>query len=207
MKCQDIHADKMLLDQYTEIFSIIDINLLRSAKENVLLIIEGFDEFGYLSEFTATNQQSFYGQSMYDILNPKNSEFPFCRLITGRPLACNYLTDTFYDQVKLKHLEVTGFTDNNKRKYISNFCMGDENLARSIENRIEGEEVIKGMTSIPVFAWAMCCILSDETNTDAPKTNTAIYAYLLLVFLRKHGRCGSKKKLIDVLEDASTKNV
>ena len=116
MKRQDIHAEKLLLDQYTEIFRIIDINLLRSVKENVLLIIDGFDEFGYLSEFTATNQESFYGQSMYDILNPKNSEFPFRRLITGRPLACSYLTDTFYDKVKLKHLEVTGFTDKNKKK-------------------------------------------------------------------------------------------
>ena len=205
MKYKDIHAEKMLLDQYTEIFSIIDIKLLRSVKENVLLIVEGFDEFGYLSEFTATNQESFYGQSMYDILNPKNSEFPFCRLITGRPLACSYLTDAFYDQVKLKHLEVTRFTDKNKRKYISNFCMGDENLARSIEKKIEGDEVIKGMTSIPVFAWAMCCILSDETNIEAPKTNTAIYAYLLLVFLRNHGQCGTKKKLIDILKDSSTK--
>ena len=205
MKCQDIHAEKMLLDQYTEIFSIIYINLLRSVKENVLLIIEGFDEFGYLSEFTDTNQESFYGQSMYDILNPKNTEFPFCRLITGRPLACSYLTDTFYDQVKLKHLEVTGFTDKNKRKYISNFCMGDENLARSILKKFEREEVIKGMTSIPVFAWAMCCILSDAANIEAPKTNTAIYAYLLLVFLRNHGQCGKKKKLIDILKDASTK--
>ena len=205
MKCQDIHAEKMLLDQYTEIFNIIDINLLRSVKENVFLIIEGFDEFGYLSGFTATNQESFYGQSMYDMLNPENSEFPFCRLITGRPLACSYLTDTFYDQVKLKHLEVTGFTDKNKRKYISNFCMGDENLARSIEKKIEGSEVIKGMTSIPVFAWAMCCILSDETNLEAPRTNTAIYAYLLLVFLRNHGQYGTKKKLIDILKDGSTK--
>ena len=205
MKCQDIHAEKMLLDQYTAIFSIIDINLLRSVKENVLLIIEGFDEFGYLSEFTDTNQESFYGQSMYDILNPENSEFPFCRLITGRPLACSYLTDTFCDQVKLKHLEVTGFTDKNIRKYISNFCMGDENLARSIEKKIDGEEVIKGMTSIPVFAWAVCCIVSDDTNIEAPKTNTAIYAYLLLVFLRNHGQCGAKKKLIDILKDGSTK--
>ena len=142
---------------------------------------------------------------MYDILNPKNSEFPFCRLITGRPLACSYLTDTFYDQVKLKHLEVTGFTDTNKRKYISNFCMGDEHLARSIEETIERAEVIKGMTSIPVFAWAMCCILNDDTNIEAPKTNTAIYAYLLLVFLRNHGQCGTKKKLIDILKDANTK--
>ena len=140
MERQDIHAEKLLLDQYTKIFSIIDINLLRSVKENVFLIIEGFDEFGYLSEFTDTKQKSCYGQSMYDILNPRNSEFPFYKLITGRPLACSYLTDTFYDQVKLKHLEVTGFTDNNKRKYISNFCMGDENLARSIEQKIEGEE-------------------------------------------------------------------
>ena len=205
MKYQDINAEKMLLDQYTEIFTIIDINLLRSVKENVLLIIDGFDEFGYLSEFTARNQESFYGESMYDILNPKNSEFPFCRLITGRPLACSYLTDTFYDQVQLKHLEVTGFTDTNKKKYISNFCKGDENLARSIEKKIEGEEVIKGMTSIPVFAWAMCCILSDETNVEAPKTNTAIYASLLLVFLRNHGKCGAKKKLSDILKDASTK--
>ena len=205
MKCQDIHAEKMLFDQYTEIFSIIDINLLRSVKENVLLIIEGFDEFGYLSEFSATNQESFYGQSMYNVLNPENSEFPFCRLITGRPLACSYLTDTFYDKVKLKHLEVTGFTEKSKKKYISNFCMGDEHLARSIENKIKEEEVIKAMTSIPVFAWAMCCILSDETNIDAPKTNTAIYAYLLLVFLRNHGQCGTRKKLIDILKDASTK--
>ena len=205
MERQDIHAEKMLLDQYTEIFNIIDINLLRSVKENVLLIIEGFDEFGYLSEFKDTKQKSCYGQSMYDILNPKNSEFPFCRLITGRPLACSYLTDRFDDQVKLKHLEVTGFTDNNKKKYISKFCRGDENLARSIENKIEGEEVIKGMTSIPVFSWAMCFILSDETNIEAPKTNTAIYAYLLLVFLRNHGQCGTKKKLIDIIKDASTK--
>ena len=106
----------MLLDQYTEIFSIIDINLLRSVKENVLLIIEGFDEFGNLSQFAATNQESCYGQSMYDILSPKNSDFPFCRLITGRPLACSYLIDTFYDQVQLKHLEVTGFTDNKQEK-------------------------------------------------------------------------------------------
>ena len=83
--------------------------------------------------------------------------------------------------------------------------MGDENLARSIEKKIEGDEVIKGMTSIPVFTWAMCCILSDETNIEAPKTNTAIYAYLLLVFLRNHGQCGTKKKLIDILKDASTK--
>ena len=170
-----------------------------------MLIIEGFDEFGYLSEFTATNQESFYGQSMYDLLNPKNSEFPFYRLVTGRPLACSYLTDTFHDQVQLKHLEVTGFTDNNKRKYISNFCMGDENLARSIEKKIEGHKVIKGMTSIPVFALAMCCILSDDTNIEAPKTNTAIYAYLLLVFVRNHGQCGTRKKLIDILKDESTK--
>ena len=47
--------------------------------------------------------------------------------------------------------------------------MGDENLARSIEKKIEGEVVINGMTFIPVFAWAMCCILSDETNIEAPK--------------------------------------
>ena len=205
MERQDIHAEKMLLDQYTEMFSIIDINLLRSVKENILLIIEGFDEFGYLSEFTDTKQKSCYGQSMYDILNTRNSEFPFCKLITGRPLACSYLTDKYYDQVKLKHLEVTGFTDKNKKKYISNFCMGDENLARSIKKRIEGEEVIKGMTSIPVFAWAMCCTLSDETNIEAPKTNTAICGYLLLVFLRSHGQFGTKKKLIDIIKDVSTK--
>ena len=74
-----------------------------------------------------------------------------------------------------------------------------------MKRKLKGEEVIKGMTSIPVFAWAICCILSDETNIEAAKTNTAIYAYLLLVFLRNHGQCGTKRRLIDIIKDASTK--
>ena len=51
MKRIEINAEKMLIDQYNEIFQIIKLNDLRSVKEHVLIVIEGFDEYGYIDKF------------------------------------------------------------------------------------------------------------------------------------------------------------
>ena len=202
MKRIEINAEKMLIDQYNEIFQIIRLNDLCSVKEHVLLVIEGFDEYAYIDKFRETNHES-YCQSMYDILNPDNAVFPFQKLVTGRPLACSLLSETFCDQVNLKHLEVTGFTVENRDKYIANFCGHDLKLKVSIGNRIKETETINTMTFIPVFCWAVCSLFRDDKNIEAPKTHTALYAYLLLVFLRNHG--GTEKKLVEILNDPNIK--
>ena len=62
----EVNAEKMLIDQYKEIFDIIKLKDLRSVKEHVLLVIEGFDEYGCIDEFKETNHKP-YSQSMYDI--------------------------------------------------------------------------------------------------------------------------------------------
>ena len=131
-------------------------------------------------------------------LNPGNSAFPFQKLVTGRPLACSLLSKTFRRQVNLKHLEVTGFTVENRDKYITNFCGPDHKLKESIGNRIKETETINTMTFIPVFCWAMCSLFRGDKNIEAPQTHTALYAHLLLAFLlRKYNETDKKEVLKD----------
>ena len=91
----------------------------------------------------------------------------------------------------------------NRDKYIANFCGHDLELKECIGNRVKETETINTMTFIPVFCWAVCSLFRDDKNIEAPKTHTALYAYLLLVFLRNHG--GTKKKLVEMLKDPNIK--
>ena len=204
----DVSAKKFLQEEFTGIFDKITFKELRRMKENVLLVLDGFDECDEHEKLSSpsSRQQSVFLKSVYDLVNPDNSKLPFQRVITSRPAACSLLTKTL-DKCHFKVYEITGFSPRNVERYIELYFTPNKlDLVSSVISKIKSSKLLSAVIHIPFYCWGICCLLENTAEREIPDTYTSLYTHLLLLLLRNHGSRDFKvKPLYSFLEYDSTK--
>ena len=105
-----------------------------------------------------------------------------------------------------------GFNQKIIKKYIQNFFgERDSEKADSVQRLIDQSCELGIMARVPIFLFVICSVYDEDLITYAINTNTELYIYTTLVFLRNHMRNCNEPKYYDCLmsavEDSNVMNV
>ena len=201
--------DELFLHQFPEVFDIINFQDLAEKSDRILVIVDGLDELKgvYLMENSTlqTKQDSFL-QVVFDLINnkSKNKFQKHKTFVCGRPKSCEFVKEKLSKACKTKTIEVCGFNDENIRRYIFSFFAKDPTKAEKVFSGINLSSNLRMMASVPVFLWVICNVYSENLLTTELYTNTELYLYTCLIFLRNHLQGSthhSYTNLFDVVHD------
>lgn len=147
------------------------LNHLVTNQENVLFLLDGFDE---------ANASCL--KHLQDILSGRifrNS----CVILTSRPGKATHiqrLTDT--------RLVITGFTIENIRKYVFKYFQDDDDAAESVLSELETHPVIEDIARVPLTAMLICALWEEAPDTAfaALTTLTTLFTELVLLMVKRH---------------------
>ena len=167
----------------------LDVLVLLKSEIKCLLILDGFDQFSAIHEFKKTSEeQSFYVKAVFNLLNPRNEELPFTRLITTHQRGLRYLanvsiipTQQKNDKISLKIIELSGFTFQTVNIYYSQYFKDDPPL-KELEDDIKNNKILYDMMTIPPICQGICELIDNGVMTDdkLPKTYTSLFTLLLV---------------------------
>jgi len=187
---------ELFADRYPEIFSCIALDDLKHLSSRVLIIVDGLDELQniYQMEKRKDNFSSYCNlQIVFNLIENKEKQLKNHKSIAvGRPKACEFLRSLLIRNHKTKVIEVCGFNESNVNKYIHNFFRNHQHTphqskVKAITDAIEQSNDLRVMASVPVFLWVICNVYNEETSfTMSLNSNTELYMYACLVFLKKH---------------------
>ena len=191
-------------------------DLLTERDIDVLVVLDGLDEFCELSEIlqsapsSLTDEMSI-GGVMYNILM---GIFDGQRtILSSRPESANVLYSTLGRSLNIKRVDVVGFSKAKVSEYVSNFTdnIKKPHLKERILSKIDEHQNLTAMSQIPVYLWIMCSIFEDNIDIPAPKTNTELYIWLFGVYLREHLKDFKKspytRSLSDVFSDERCQSI
>ena len=194
---------------FPDIFDIIDLHELAEISEKILIIVDGLDELRDIYQIDdygkLTTNENAYLRVVSDLINPKcNKMFKNHKTFAcGRPKASEFIKAQLTQKCKIKTIEVCGFNRDNIRKYILNFFDKDQVKAIKVQRTIDSSSNLMIMSSVPVFLWVICSVYNENLIDTEINTNTELYFYACLIFLRNHLQTPSNKytNLIDVVND------
>ncbi|XP_066934858.1 uncharacterized protein [Clytia hemisphaerica] len=220
--CSEINAygeepvtlEKLLTDKYHEVFQYITLDDLSLVANRVLIVVDGLDELKNIYSLGDGARQASRNTStattnldlVYNLIDPRGQHIKRHKsMAIGRPKACEFVKSKFTHVSKTKTIQICGFDETNVQTYIQKYFGedGKGKIAR-VKKAIESSKNLKVMTSVPVFLWVICNVYSEDLITKPINTNTELYLYTCLVFLRNHlnGLPGRKyKQLSDIVGD------
>ena len=182
-----ITAEEILEHFYPNI--PLEFLVLLKSEIKCLLILDGFDQFTAINEFKKTSEeQSFYVKAIFDLLNPRNDQLPFTRLITTHQRGLKHLanvsiipTNEKNDKISLKVVEVGGLTFKAVNTYISHY-LEDKEPPKELLDDIKTNKVLYDMMTVPSICQGICELLDNEviTGDKLPKTFTSLFTFLLV---------------------------
>ena len=182
-----ITAEEILEHFYPNI--PIDVLVLLKSEIKCLLILDGFDQSTAIEEFKKTHEeQSFYVKAIFDLLNPRNDQLPFTRLITTHQRGLKHLANVSIipsneknDKISLKVIEVGGLTFKAVNTYISLYL--EDNLPpKELLDDIKMNKVLYDMMTVPSICHGISELIDNEviTGDKLPKTITSLFTLLLV---------------------------
>eukprot|EP00111_Clytia_hemisphaerica_P007881 TCONS_00022888-protein len=192
---------------------------LEPVADKVLLVVDGLDELQDVyecSEKKPNNNGSLTPfQIVFDLINTQGHILKGHKSIAcGRPKACDFLKKKILDLkasnrkvIKIKTVEVCGFKEEDVEKYIHKFFNGNIEKISRVQEIIRSSHNLKVMSTVPVFAWVICNVYSEDLITKPLNTCTELYMYACLVFLRKHLQGVCEKGCDNLLEMLNDENV
>ena len=110
-------------------------------------------------------------------------------MITPRPDESDEMTGKPFD----RFVEITGFSEEQVKKYIEKYFKENEVLKNAVMDHITKNDNLVSFAHIPVLCFLMCSyfeyILNESMNTDAlPVSMGDIYSEVINRFLRTHRR-------------------
>ena len=167
------------------------LSYLANHQENVLFLLDGFDE---------TNASCL--KHLQDILSGRifrNS----CVILTSRPgkaMHVQRMMDT--------RLTITGFTPENIRKYVFKYFQDNADTAEVLLSELETHPVIEDIAKVPLTAMLICALWEEapETAFAALTTLTTLFTELVLLMVKRHFtensvEGGSEDEVFSTLED------
>ncbi|RXN16181.1 LRR and PYD domains-containing 3-like protein [Labeo rohita] len=201
VKCKEIshissRTNLVELLSYNSFLSSDEIStILQRSPEQVLFLVDGFDELKYTEDF-------------YRMLPPTDQyqrappEVTLCALLRGRILRESFLLvttrSTAIDILKnvLKEpqsfTEIIGFSEKGVEEYFKKFFQNDILFSKGYEY-VRANETLHMACSIPVICWIICTVIRERLNdgTDATsglETTASIYVDFLCILLEHHSQ-------------------
>eukprot|EP00112_Aurelia_sp_Birch-Aquarium-sp1_P012257 Seg2576.4 transcript_id=Seg2576.4/GoldUCD/mRNA.D3Y31 product="Nucleotide-binding oligomerization domain-containing protein 2" protein_id=Seg2576.4/GoldUCD/D3Y31 len=181
-------AKDLFLEKFN--VSISNINAVRG--ENILIVLDGFDEFfAYRDIFNIDNKEDSITSIVRSLLTQETVLFPgHYTLVTGRHHAVDVLQKREKSTGKARWVEVLGFSEHAVEKYVDDqFSEGNSSLAAYIKNRIASSVALQSLATTPVFLRTLCSILClEDVEFDATSMvkMTDIYSWIVGSFLKFH---------------------
>ena len=165
------HEDKDLCNSVVE-------EVFRSIGEEVLLIMDGFDE---MSSSVVRDKSSLIMRLISGNCLPTVT-----RLITSRPSALHYKEECFPQQIR--HVEILGFTDECKVHFAEFAFRSEPEILVHFKDFMFSNPIINSLMYIPVNCAIIAQVYKDirRCRKMMPKTMTQLYTTLILVLIRRH---------------------
>ena len=185
-----------ILDDQSNINDLLFEYILNHPEE-VLIIIDGFDEF---------SQQCFIASDAHERYpNSSREKMPVAALcaklmrgqilgqstvmITSRPDESDKISGIRFD----RNVEVTGFSKEEVKKYIENHFRKDEAMKTAVLDRVMNSEDLVSFAHIPVLCALMCSYMEyilneSKSNDDLPVSKSDLYFEVLNIFELKHDK-------------------
>ncbi|XP_047434167.1 NACHT, LRR and PYD domains-containing protein 3-like [Mugil cephalus] len=176
---------KDLICQHFEEVNDLEISDYKSC--SVLFIFDGLDESKLALDFSKNQMcRSVTALTTVDVLLTNLLKGKLLRnasiWITSRPAAASKIPPEFIDRVT----EVRGFTDEQKYEYFQK-KISDNVIAQKIYDHLQSKPLrsLYIMCHIPMFCWISATVLqsllTDQQQTELPKTVTEMYTHFLIV--------------------------
>jgi len=186
-----LNCSSMLDDQ-----SIIDESLLeyiRSHSEEVLIIIDGFDE--YCRQDDIAGKEFSYSEEKMPVagLCAKLMRGQILGratvMITSRPDESEKISGHHFD----RNVEITGFSEQEVKEYIEKYFRGKEPIKNAVLDHITKNKDLVSLAHIPVLCAFMCFYMEyilqeSKRNTNLPVSMSDLYYRVLQTFEQKHSR-------------------
>ncbi|XP_072016013.1 NLR family CARD domain-containing protein 4-like [Amphiura filiformis] len=151
---------------------------IESNPQQVLLLLDGFDEFSAMGRSTPVG-------SFEEILAFKSLRE--CRtILSSRP----YKDLDNQSSYMFLIVNVFGFSQKNVELYVNKFFSGNDEIVQGLKERITASEQLTSLSFIPVILMLMCLLWEDEQKL--PDTQSELYKEFILFFNRKY--CTSQGK-------------
>ena len=214
-----LSLEQLFRDKYPEVFEHITLEDLQKVSSQILIIIDGLDELQDIYLMDGGNLVDKKKSSdcnlkmVLDMVDIKGNFLKNHKIIAcGRPKSCEFIKSRFLQKYTTKTVEVCGFSEKNILRYIDNFFSEekDHTKAENVKKQVTKCSNLKVMSSVPVFLWVICNVYGENLITNPISTNTELYLYACLVFLRNHLHGlsstnakdhGSYRHLVEIIQD------
>ena len=179
-------------DLFMEKFNVNISNIHSVRGENILIVLDGFDEFfAYRDIFNFDNKEDSITSIVRSLVTQETVLFRgHYTLVTGRHHAVDVLQKQEKRTGKARWVEVLGFSERAVEKYVDDqFSEGNSSLAAYIKDRISSSVTLQNLATTPVFLRTLCSILCiEDIELDAKNMvkMTDIYAWIVGSFLKFH---------------------
>ena len=189
---EPLSLDLLFKDKYPEVFESITLEDLQSVSSQVLIIIDGLDELQDIYLMDGEEEKSPCVRNLKMVLDMVEIKGGFLKnhktIACGRPKSCEFIKLRFIQKYLIKTVEVCGFSEQNILRYIDNFFSEEKDgtKAENVKQQVTKSSNLKVMSTVPVFLWVICNVYGEDLISSPISTNTELYLYACLVFLRNH---------------------
>ncbi|XP_066911190.1 uncharacterized protein [Clytia hemisphaerica] len=192
--------------KFPEVFESITFDDLMEISDRVLVIVDGIDELKdiYVESKPGGSSADSLAQLVFKLLDPKGDWLRNHKVLAcGRPKAIEHVKTKLPTNSKRKTIEVCGFDDENIVKYIDNFFGENMEKATTVKDLIAQSYNLRLMARVPVFLFVICSVYKDNLLTNIINTQTELYFYSSLIFIRNHFKSKPNQypNLMSIIED------
>lgn len=189
-------------DLFYEKFKVNISSMERVRGENILIILDGFDEFfAYQDIFNIAIKEDSITTIVRSMLTQETVLFPsHYTIVTCRHHAGDVLRRREQDTGKARWVEMLGFSQQAVEMYVDQFSEGNSSLAEYIKNRITASLTVKTLSKTPAFLSTICSLLCLEGSELMPANlakMTDIYSWIVASFLKLHF-ASEERQFIDI---------
>ncbi|XP_067903187.1 NACHT, LRR and PYD domains-containing protein 3-like isoform X1 [Heterodontus francisci] len=166
------------------------LNSIFKAPENLLVILDGFDEFKFCARLdgdcyiTDPDEEGDLTDIIHSLFRGELLEGASI-LLTSRPTAINYIPVETIDRFVI----ITGFSEKDIRNFFLKYYQ-DEELGCRMFQLVKENDFLFTLCFVPAFCYIVCSVLKEKEGEDhkQPKTMTDIYSHYLTMVLKHHSR-------------------
>ncbi|XP_065920935.1 NACHT, LRR and PYD domains-containing protein 3-like [Dysidea avara] len=173
--------DDIFYHEGPELKSDVVSQIAKTNGENVLLILEGWDELPlHLREFVKVKRT---GASIFIKLVERISLTQATILVTSRHVATKDFHGRLQNRVS-RFVEVLGLTSSDIRDYVRQYLQ-DEAKSSDLIGQLQDRPHIESMCYIPLNCRIVCELFATQKG-ELPSTITEIYSQLIKSFLQRY---------------------
>lgn len=215
IKCQEINVisseiattEGLFKKLFPEVFDIITLDDLSFIAGKVVIILDGLDELkGFHNLDTGDIQSNKHAKFVRDIVDD-NSNFlkGHKSILSGRSNTCEFIKSSLAIN-KVKIVEVCGPNSKSIPHYIR-YCLGQEDVdkIRMVQQVINTSQNLKVLTSLPIFLWTICHLISEKDMKIS--SHTELYFYTCLILVINHSKRYEKMFQMDFEDIINDENM